>query len=98
MKRARRGTGWDADSVKGLRRHMALTQEQLAEALGVRQQTISEWETGAYRPRGASARLLGLVADGAGYQYGDEGADGREHAPAHGHPAAGERGRGGEAE
>jgi DNA-binding transcriptional regulator YiaG len=56
-------------SVRGLRRHMQLTQEQLAEAMGVRQQTISEWETGQYRPRGASERLLSIVADDAGYGY-----------------------------
>jgi len=60
---------WDAQSVRGLRRHLALTQEQLAEELGVRQQTVSEWETGVYRPRGASGRLLTLVAERAGYRY-----------------------------
>jgi DNA-binding transcriptional regulator YiaG len=52
---------------------MTLTQEQMAEALGVRQQTISEWETGAYRPRGASERLLTIVADDAGYTYNPQG-------------------------
>jgi DNA-binding transcriptional regulator YiaG len=60
---------WDSSSVRGLRRHMELTQEQFAEALGVRQQTVSEWETGAYRPRGASGRLLTIVADRAGFVY-----------------------------
>lgn len=65
-----RKTAWDADGVRGLRRHMELTQEQLADALGVRQQTISEWETGQYQPRGASGRLLSIVADDAGYVYG----------------------------
>ena len=68
MAKRRRAT-WDAGSVRGLRRHMDLTQEQLAEELGVRQQTVSEWETGAYRPRGASERLLTLVADRAGFAY-----------------------------
>lgn len=63
----RRQPAWDAGSVRGLRRHLELTQEQLAGALGVRQQTVSEWETGAYRPRGASDRLLSIVADRAGY-------------------------------
>jgi len=53
--------------VRGLRQHMALTQDQLAAELGVRQQTVSEWETGAYRPRGASERLLTIVAERAGY-------------------------------
>ena len=52
---------------------MALTQERLAEELGVRQQTVSEWETGVYRPRGASERLLTIVAERAGFEY-DAGA------------------------
>ncbi|MDZ7727992.1 MAG: hypothetical protein U5Q44_07250 [Dehalococcoidia bacterium] len=29
----------------------------------MRQQTVSEWETGKYVPRGASARLLGIIAE-----------------------------------
>ena len=62
---------WDAASVRGLRRHLALTQEQLADELGVRQQTVSEWETSVYRPRGASDRLLTLVAERAGFVYGE---------------------------
>jgi hypothetical protein len=38
--------------------------------MGVRQQTISEWETGAYAPRGASERLLTIIADRAGFAWG----------------------------
>jgi DNA-binding transcriptional regulator YiaG len=34
-----------------------------------RQQTISEWEVGMYRPRGASATLLSLVAEKARFKY-----------------------------
>jgi DNA-binding transcriptional regulator YiaG len=71
----RRRAVWDAESVRGLRRHLALTQEQLADELGVRQQTVSEWETGAYRPRGASDRLLTLVAERAGFVYGAAAGD-----------------------
>lgn len=69
MPARRRRPVWDAASVRGLRRHLVLTQEQLAAELGVRQQTVSDWETGAYRPRGASSRLLALVAERAGYPY-----------------------------
>jgi DNA-binding transcriptional regulator YiaG len=47
-----------------------MTQEELARELNVRQQTISEWETGQYRPRGASEKLLSLVAERAGFRYG----------------------------
>jgi DNA-binding transcriptional regulator YiaG len=42
----------------------------MAAELGVRQQTISEWETGLYQPRGASARLLEIVAERVGFEYG----------------------------
>jgi len=64
---------WDAASLRELRRHLGLTQDELAHELGVRQQTISEWETGAYAPRGASTRLLGMVAERAGFAYGSAG-------------------------
>ena len=67
---------WDAISVKGLRRHMQLTQEQLAEALGVRQQTVSEWETGLHAPRGASGRRLTIVTEQAEFAY--EAGDGAQ--------------------
>ena len=55
--------------VKALREHLGLTQEELARELGTRQQTISEWETGVYQPRGLSERLLSLVAESAGFAY-----------------------------
>jgi DNA-binding transcriptional regulator YiaG len=66
--------------VRALRRHLQYTQQQLSDELGTRQQTVSEWETGMYRPRGASARLLTLIAERAGFQY-----------EANGEAAAGER-------
>jgi len=61
---------WDDARLRALRRHLGLTQQALADELGVRQQTVSEWENRVYRPRGASARLLGLVAERAGFRYG----------------------------
>jgi len=60
---------WDASRVQALRRHLGLTQQQLADELGTRQQTISEWETEQYRPRGTSSRLLTLVAERAAFSY-----------------------------
>ena len=56
--------------MRALRRHLGLSQRDLAEELGVRQQTVSEWETGLYRPRGASARVLAIIAEQASFQYG----------------------------
>jgi len=70
LKRRRRAT-WDAGTVRALRQHLDLTQDGLAGELGVRQQTVSEWETGAYRPRGASERLLTIVAERAGFVFGE---------------------------
>ena len=69
---------WNAGGVKALRKHLGLSQQELAAELGTRQQTISEWETGVYQPRGMSERLLGIVAERSSFLYGappgDEGA------------------------
>ena len=60
---------WDSKRIQALRRHLGLTQRELAGKLGTRQQTISEWETGMYRPRGASATLLSIIAERAKFEY-----------------------------
>ena len=60
---------WDSEHVRDLRHHLGLTQRELADRLGTRQQTISEWEKGMYRPRGASATLLSIVAERANFEY-----------------------------
>jgi hypothetical protein len=60
---------WDANLVKALRHHMGMNQAQFAQELGVRQPTVSEWETGAYEPRRSSSKLLTLIAEKAGFQY-----------------------------
>ena len=62
-------TQWDPESVRALRKHLDLTQDQLAQELGTRQQTISEWERGMYKPRGASRTVLRMVAERAGFRY-----------------------------
>ena len=60
---------WDSQSIQALRRYLGLTQQEMAARLGTRQQTISEWETGMYQPRGASATLLSMVAEKADFDY-----------------------------
>jgi putative transcriptional regulator len=60
---------WDDESIRALRKYLGLTQQEMSEELGTRQQTISEWETGMYRPRGGMNRLLTLVAERAGFEY-----------------------------
>jgi len=60
---------WNEESIRKLREKLELTQAEMAEELGTRQQTISEWETGMYRPRGTSAKLLSIVAERARFKY-----------------------------
>ena len=66
---AKRKATWDAGKVRALRQHLGLSQEEMAREMGSRQQTISEWETGMYRPRGLSERLLSIVAERADFPY-----------------------------
>ena len=75
MAKGKRKPSWDAGKVRALRSHLGLTQDAMAQELGTRQQTISEWETGLYRPRGLSERLLGMVAERAGFEYDAGGAE-----------------------
>jgi DNA-binding transcriptional regulator YiaG len=60
---------WDATSIRKLRRHLRMTQQQMSEELGVRQQTVSDWELGYHRPRGGMARLLSIVAERTEFGY-----------------------------
>ena len=62
---------WNGELIKALRWHAGWNQAQLAEALGVRQQTVSEWETGVYAPGRQTSKHLSLVAERAGF-YGVE--------------------------
>jgi DNA-binding XRE family transcriptional regulator len=73
VKKEKRKPAWDAGAVQALRRHLGLTQQQLADEMGTRQQTISEWETGLYEPRGASSRLLTIIAERARLRGREEG-------------------------
>lgn len=63
---------WTGDLVRALRYHMGYSQAEMAEELGVRQQTISEWETGAYQPKRSTSKYLTLVAERANFTYGDD--------------------------
>lgn len=65
----KKGQEWDQQRIRALRQHLGLTQQQLADELGTRQQTISEWETGVYRPRGTSSTLLTILSEKAGFTY-----------------------------
>lgn len=59
---------WDRMAIKALRKHMHLTQAQFAETLGVRRQTVSEWENGVYLPDRSTSKHLELVAEKEAFQ------------------------------
>jgi putative transcriptional regulator len=63
---------WSATSIRALRRHLDMTQQEMSEELGVRQQTVSDWERGYHQPRGGMARLLTIVAERADFEYGTD--------------------------
>ncbi|MBN1690031.1 MAG: helix-turn-helix domain-containing protein [Dehalococcoidia bacterium] len=69
MRKAEKKQDWDAGSIRALRDHLDLTQVELAGQMGIRQQTVSEWEQGDYAPRGASVKLLSIIADRSGFKY-----------------------------
>ena len=68
MEYKRRKT-WNKEKIRALRKHLGVTQVKLAHELGIRQQTISDWEKGIYQPRGASATLLTIIAERSDFKY-----------------------------
>jgi DNA-binding transcriptional regulator YiaG len=58
---------WESELIRALRAHMHLTQKQFADVLGVRQQTVSEWESGVYVPTRSTSKYLTRVAEEAGF-------------------------------
>jgi DNA-binding transcriptional regulator YiaG len=65
---------WGSESVRALRGHLGVSQADMARLLGVRQQTVSEWESGVYEPTRARSNHLTLVAERAEFPFG-EGSD-----------------------
>ncbi|HKY84742.1 MAG TPA: helix-turn-helix domain-containing protein [Anaerolineales bacterium] len=60
---------WDGEMVRALRQHLGLNQAGMADVLGVRQQTISEWENEMYVPSRSRSKHLDLVAERSGFGY-----------------------------
>ena len=60
---------WQAENIHALRSHLGLSQTAFSRELGIRQQTISEWETGMYAPRGASVTILTLLAVSSNFPF-----------------------------
>ncbi len=60
---------WDADLVRALRAYLGVNQSGLANILGVRQQTVSEWEKGVYAPTRSRSKHITMVAERAGFSF-----------------------------
>ena len=58
---------WNADAIKALRIHKELNQEQFASELGVRRETVSEWENSKYEPDRSKCKLLNMIAKQANF-------------------------------
>ncbi len=60
---------WDGQMIRALRRSMGLNQSRFADVLGVRQQTISEWENNVYLPTRARSNHITLIAERSDFLY-----------------------------
>jgi DNA-binding XRE family transcriptional regulator len=68
----RKSQGWTADQIKSLREHAGWSQQDLADRLGVRQQTVSDWELGIHTSRRSMGKLLRMVAETVKFPYQTE--------------------------
>lgn len=65
----RKSIGWSGEQIKALRDHAGWSQQEMADKLAVRQQTISDWEVGNHAARRSMSKLLQMVAEEVGYTY-----------------------------
>ncbi len=62
-KAASRVTRYEVADVKALRETLAITQAQLAQALGTSVDTIKSWESKRRNPTGLAAKVLATIQD-----------------------------------
>ena len=65
----RKSAGWSGEQVRALREFAGWSQQELANRLAVRQQTISDWEVGNHLARRSMNRLFQMIAEEVGYPY-----------------------------
>jgi DNA-binding XRE family transcriptional regulator len=71
----RKSAGWTGEQVKALRDYAGWTQQELADRMAVRQQTISDWEVGHHVARRSMSKLLQMIAEEVGYPYQTNSSD-----------------------
>ena len=62
VKKFDQDTVWNSQAIRSLRKRLGQTQAQFAASLGVRRQTVSEWENGVYTPERSTVKHLQLIA------------------------------------
>ncbi len=65
----RKSKSWSGSQIKALREFAGWSQQELADRMAVRQQTISDWETGAHTARRSMGKLLEMIAREVGFPY-----------------------------
>ena len=65
----RKSPGWSGEQIKSLREFTGWTQQELANRLSVRQQTVSDWELGLHSSHRSTTKLLQMIAEDVGFPY-----------------------------
>jgi len=68
----RKSQGWTGSQIKALREFAGWTQQELADRLRVRQQTVSDWELEIHTSHRSMGRLLQMIAEDIGFPYQTE--------------------------
>jgi len=74
----RKSAGWTGEQVKALRDFAGWSQQELADRLAVRQQTISDWEVGNHAARRSTSKMLQMIAEEIGFPYQTDVSDDSE--------------------
>jgi DNA-binding XRE family transcriptional regulator len=65
----RKSQSWTGEQIKALREFAGMSQQELANRLAVRQQTVSDWEVGNHTARRSMGKLLEMIAEEVGFPY-----------------------------
>jgi DNA-binding XRE family transcriptional regulator len=65
----RKSQGWSGAQIKALREFAGWTQQELADRLSVRQQTVSDWELDIHTSHRSMGKLMQMIAKEVGFPY-----------------------------
>ena len=68
-KQAARVTRYDVANVKAIRLKLEVSQQELADALGTRVDTIKSWENKRRNPTGLAAKVLATIQDNPSFYH-----------------------------